>query len=325
MGTQKNKETEMKRRTLLPIGLAPFLLALQPASAGPLMDWLRERRAERNDDAAEEDGTAQDATGHRAYKPPASIRMERDLAYGSDPAQRLDVYFPSKPEKSPIVVMVHGGGWRRGDKGGTGMVGNKVQHWVSKGWTFVSVNYRLVPAVTPVVQAEDIARALAFVQSKAPNWGADPGRCVLMGHSAGAHLVSLVSSDPGIAARAGAKPWSATVAIDSAAFDVVAIMNRKHYGLYDIAFGKDTALWREASPLHRLQGKPAAPMLLVCSSKRDDSCGPAEEFARKATAFGGRVTVLPIALNHAKINSELGADRNYTASVDAFLNASGLN
>ena len=144
-----------------------------------------------------------------------------------------------------------------------------------------------------------------------------------MGHSAGAHLVALLTSDSSLGAPYGLQPWAATIAIDSAAYDVVAIMNRRHWGLYDKAFGSDPELWRAASPIHRLNGKPAAPMLLVCSSRRDDACPPAREFAEKAERMGGRARVLPVALNHAQINEQLGEGGDYTEQVNEFLRATG--
>jgi arylformamidase len=305
--------------SLAALGLAG---SVRPAAAGPVLDWLRERRAERSE--GDDDGT-EDSAGASGYAPPAGIRVDRDLAYGPDPAHRLDLYRPAQTSKAPIAVMVHGGGWRRGDKGGRGMVGNKVEHWVARGWIFVSINYRLVPAANPVEQAEDVGRALAFVQSQAPTWGGDPARCVLMGHSAGAHLVALVSADADLAYRSGAQPWRATVAIDSAALDVVSIMNRRHFSLYDKAFGSDPQFWQQASPLHRLKKKPPASLLLVCSSKRDDSCGPAQQFADKVVSLGGTARVLPVELNHAKINSDLGAQGGYTQRVDEFLKSAGVD
>lgn len=317
----------MRRDFIRRLGVLAALATVESAWGGPLLELLRERRAAKQGESSEaDDGTTSDsAAGKRSFTPPDGITVERDLAYGSDAAQKLDVYRPANAKDAPVIMMVHGGGWRRGDKGGPSMVKNKVLHWVGKGWVLVSINYRMVPAANPAEQAEDVGRALAFVQGNARRWGADPSRVVLMGHSSGAHLVTLVTADGSLATRHGAQPWAATVAIDSAAIDIEAIMNRKHYGLYDTAFGKDPSLWREASPMYRLKGKPAVPMLLVCSSKRSDSCPPARDFAAKATGFGGNVTVLPIELNHAQINDQLGTSGTYTTAVDDFLASIGLH
>jgi acetyl esterase/lipase len=249
----------------------------------------------------------------------------RDLAYGDDVHQRIDVYLPAQASgRAPVIFMVHGGGWRRGDKGMDRMVTNKMSHWVPAGVVFVSVNYRMLPEADPLQQADDVARALAFAQGKAASWGADPARFVLMGHSAGAHLVALLAADPSIAQRQGAaQPWLGTVALDSGGYDIVKVMQGRHFPLYDEAFGRDPAFWRQASPLHRLAGTPA-PMLLVCSSQRRVSCPQAQEFAARIARQGGRAQVLPQPLSHREINESLGLPGGYTDAVDAFLRGLGL-
>jgi len=292
----------------------------RPGLAGSLVDRLRERSGARR--AGLDDGTEREAAaGSFALPPGASI--ERDVAYGSDPAQRLDVYRPAGAGAAPVILYVHGGGWRRGDKAMPQMVRNKVPHWVGKGFVFVSTNYRMLPVADVVEQAEDVGRALALTQRNAAAWGGDPTRVVLMGHSAGAHLAALITADASLATRHGALPWLATIALDSAALDMQAVMQRPHYRFYDPVFGSDPGFWREASPTHRLQARPAAPMLLVCSSQRDDSVPSAREFAAKATALGGRATVLPVDLNHMQINDLLGVPGEYTEAVDSFLESVG--
>ncbi|MET1072978.1 MAG: transketolase C-terminal domain-containing protein, partial [Umezawaea sp.] len=156
-----------------------------------------------------EDGTGDTSTP--AITLPAGARLERDVAYGSDPAQRLDVYRPASIAAggAPIILFLHGGGWRRGDKGMAQMVRNKAPHWLGKGFVFASANYRMLPDANAVQQADDAARALAFIQNRAKGWGGDPARVVLVGHSAGAHLVALMTADPSIATRQGVKSWLA--------------------------------------------------------------------------------------------------------------------
>lgn len=246
---------------------------------------------------------------------PAGVRRLADLAYGSDPANRLDAYLPQHPN-GRVIVMVHGGGWRHGDKARSPVVDNKLAHWSARGDTFVSVGYRLLPQAGPLEQAADVAAALAYVQRNARAWHADPTNVVLMGHSAGAHLVALLSADPALAT--GVAPWRGTVALDSAALDVPALMRQRHPKLYDDAFGSDPADWRAASPQQRLTAA-APPMLLVCSSQRRDACPAARAFANAAHARGLRADVLPQARTHGRINAELGLPGAYTAAVDAFL------
>ncbi len=254
----------------------------------------------------------------------AGVVVAGDVAYGADTAQRLDVYRPATAPAtpSPIIVMAHGGGWRRGDKRARGVVQHKVEAWVPKGLVFVSVNYRMDPP-RPDVEADDVAAATAFVQAHAGEWGGDPARVLLMGHSAGAHLVTLVVVDHAIADAAGMKPVVGVVSLDSGSIDVVANMSRKHFGLYDIAFGTDPAYWAKVSPMHRLSSK-SAPIMVVCSKSRLDACPQGRRLAEKAAPLGGRVEVYPVDLGHGGINLELGQASAYTSAVEAFMASVGI-
>jgi len=265
------------------------------------------------------------ARGSGPFPLPPGARLEPDLPYGDDDRQRLDVYHPREATSAPLVLMVHGGGWSRGDKAHWRVVRNKVWHWVSKGCIFVSTNHRLAPAADPLAQAEDIAMALAFVQSRLRAWGGDAARLVVMGHSAGAHLAALLTADPVITVRHGAAPWLATVMLDSAAMDVERIMRAPHPPLYDLAFGDDPDYWRKSSPLQRLASTPVAPMLVICSSRRPGANLQARALAARAAQFGGRVEVLPVDLSHAEINETLGLRNGYTERVDAFLETVGVD
>ena len=293
------------------LALAAFIC--MEAGAGLLRDRIAERRAQQQDDELE--GTRPD----KAAKVPAGTRVVSDVAYGSDAAQRFDVYAPAQAGKgAPVIFLVHGGGWKHGDKTMGRVVENKVARWVPKGFVVVSTNYRMLPGTLPVDQARDVAKALATAQAKAAEWGGDRSRFILMGHSAGAHIVSLITASPTLAAEQGAAPWLGTVALDSAAFDVVQIMEGRHMRLYDPAFGTDPAYWRAASPYHVL-AKAGAPMLAVCSSRRDDSCAQARRFAGKAQPLGMRVQVLEENYSHGEINFKLGEPGAYTEAVEAFM------
>ena len=247
-----------------------------------------------------------------------AVGVVRDVAYGADPKQRFDVYIPRGARNAPVVLVVHGGGWRVGDKRSRGVVGNKVERWSRAGIIVISVNYRMLPGTDPVEQARDVARALAAAQGRLAEWGGDPGKVVLMGHSSGAHLVALLDARPSLATSLGARPWLGAVILDSAALDVVQTMTRARLPLYTRAFGADREYWREASPSHHLAAG-AKPMLLVCSSLRRDSCPAATNFAGRATSLGVRTEVVPVPKSHAAIDADLGAPGEYTEAVETFL------
>ncbi len=250
---------------------------------------------------------------------PAEVKVVRDVAYGKDEAQRMDIYIPQGVKGAPVIFMVHGGAWRIGDKTNNQVVENKLVRWGQRGFVFISTNYRMLPDADPLTQADDVARALAMTQKRAKEWGANPDKFILMGHSAGAHLVSVLNAVPERALAQGARPWLGTVSLDTAATDMVKVMQREHYRFYDKAFGDDPAYWKAASPLHILTPQ-AKPILLVCSSEREDNpCEQMREFASKARRLKVRVEVLPQAKSHRQINEELGLPGEYTEAVEAFL------
>ncbi len=301
------------------IKLFPLLLALLPVTTAP------QARAGPPREAPQKKRVAALKAGPepRAASLPAGNRMLAGLPYGSDPQQRLDVYLPKKPENSPVIFMVHGGAWMYGDKGSEKFIGHKTGRWLPKGYALVSINYRMSRSPDPLQQADDAARALAYVQARCGEWGCDPARVLLLGHSAGAHLVSLLSAAPDIASAHGALPWLGTVSLDSAMMNVPGIMEKKHYRFYDRVFGKDRKFWEAASPYHRLEKAPR-PMLLVCSANREESCPQAESFARKAVSLGGRAEVLAVKMSHGALNADLGLPGEYTAGVEAFMRSLGL-
>lgn len=263
--------------------------------------------------------TFADAAAAAANSTSNEVVVQRELAYGSDKRQTIDVYAPANAERAPVIFMVHGGGWRYGDKTNARVVENKIARWVARGFIFVSVNYRMLPELDGLQQRDDITAALAFAQQHAANWGGDAAQFILMGHSAGAHLVALINANPTIALNAGAQPWLGTVALDSGALDVPAIMQRRHLPLYDAAFGNDQQRWQLASPRHQLiRGTP--PLLAVCSTqRRDNPCQQAQVFMQDSAALDDRVVVLPQNLSHSQVNETLGLPGAYTDAVETFI------
>lgn len=285
------------------LATAMSLSAHAPADAQQLRQLLQERRGAAGDDPPL----------------PAGARVLRDVAYGSDAKQRYDVYLPSSTQRAPIVVMVHGGGWRRGSKDHPGLIPNKAAYWLPRGTVLVSIGYRLLPEARPLQQAQDVARAVAAIQRAAPEWGGDPSRMVLMGHSAGAHLVALLAAKPEMLDAAGAAHPLGAVSLDSAAMDVPEMMAIPRIPkLYHDAFGTDRDDWVAASPYHQLS-RGSLPLLAVCSTFRPDACPQARALREKAQSLGVRIEVLPEPLTHMEINRELGAPSEYTRRVAAFV------
>jgi arylformamidase len=289
------------------------------AFAGSFRDRLVEHQA-----AEEQGGSVAPATRFDGQMTlPAGAKVVRDVPYGSDRRQRFDVYIPANAKSAPVLFMVHGGAWFLGDKAERNVVANKVARWLPRGFIVVSTNYRMLPGAAPIEQARDVARALAAAQDRAASWGGDRTRFILMGHSAGAHLVALLAAAPSISAGIVSTPWLGTVALDSVALDVTKIMEARHARFYDRAFGRDPEYWKAASPFHALTS-PGRPILLVCSTRRSDSCPQASGFAAKAASLGMKAEVLKEDLSHMQVNERLGEKPGYTQAVEAFFASLGV-
>jgi acetyl esterase/lipase len=145
-----------------------------------------------------------------------------DIAYGGEKRQKLDVYVPADPNGPeatrtavrassaalrPVVVFWYGGSWQDGSKSEYRFVAAAL---AERGFIAVLPDYRLYPQVKFPDFVDDAAKAVAWVQQHAEEFGGDPRHIVLMGHSAGAHLAAFVALKPDFLIRAGGKPeWIA--------------------------------------------------------------------------------------------------------------------
>lgn len=306
----------MSCRAFSAVVLAGVLLSHE-ADAG-LLGRLLNRGDSQSEEGDDSEGNGRRSRGREIKNLPENVTAHKDIAYGDDNDQKMDVYIPSGAKNAPVMFMVHGGGWKRGDKGGQHVAGVRIERWGPKGFIFISTNYRMVPEADPLVQSEDVMRAIAFAQKHAAEWGGDPRKFVLMGHSAGAHLVAMVTSQRDKAAQFGVQPWLGSIFMDSGALDVTEIMEKRHFGLYDNAFGDDPAFWKSVSPTQLLAAK-TYPVLSICSKKHKSSCKQSHDYADKATAFGGRAEVMESSLGHGKVMGELGKDNDYTLEVEQWL------
>jgi acetyl esterase/lipase len=175
--------------------------------------------------------------------------VHRDLQYGPDPRQRLDIFAPrSTGGASPVVLFVHGGGFVQGDKGNAGdPFFNNVGAWaVRNGFIGVTMTYRLAPAHVWPAGAADVGLALEWLHKHIASHGGDAGCMVAMGHSAGAaHVAGYLAGHGGESARA---------AVAAAVF-VSGIFSLQSYtGDYDyqVYFGSDRRLDEQRSTVAAL-------------------------------------------------------------------------
>ncbi len=244
-----------------------------------------------------------------------------EMSFGSDPAQSFDLWTSVKGGKAPLVVFIHGGGWSIGDK--RSGLGEKHTHFTGIGYAFASLNYRLVPKVTPVEQAQDVAAALALLR-KQP--GIDPDRIVIMGHSAGAHLAALVGTDPRYFAGAGVPMASVrgVILLDGAGYDVAKQMAAPANlvaAMYKAAFTTDPKRQAELSPAHHAAAPNADSWLIINDADRPDSQAQSDMLAAALTKAGARAERMPLSnTSHMLLNRNVGkAGDAETARIDAFL------
>lgn len=228
----------------------------------------------------------------------------------------LDVYSPVPPIKggAPVVIMVHGGGWRAGDKASGAVGREKAAFFTSQGYVYVSVNYRLSPAVKHPAHTQDVARAVAWVAKNIKSYGGDPAKISLMGHSAGAHLAALVATDERYLAAVGESPalLNGIILLDTAGYDIARNMGelsegRLNQALYENAFGKDPAIWEEASPITYAKPGKKLPRFLVFYTDRKSSGPLSRDFAAAIRKTGAPASaVLAKGKTHSTLNHDIG-------------------
>lgn len=131
------------------------------------------------------------------------ITETRDVRYGPGDRHGLDIYAPGGQSPSPVVIFIYGGGWKDGDKADYRFVAASL---AARGYLTVVPDYRLFPAVRFPVFLQDNAAAVAWTKANIGRYGGDPGRIFLMGHSAGAYNVAMLTLDKQWLAAGGMDP-----------------------------------------------------------------------------------------------------------------------
>jgi acetyl esterase/lipase len=268
------------------------------------------------------------ACGPGATPPPPSCAgtgavAHRDLRYGATPGvaanlQSLDLYTPVRPAgcpAAPIVAYVHGGGFQVGDK--ANQLADKVALFTREGWAFASLNYRLVGnagsgatnGVYPAAE-QDVAAGIAYLANHAAQYGTDRNRIMLLGHSAGAFLVSLVSTDGSFLSGAGLglRSVRCTAPLDTT-YDIptqIAAGGQSEL-MFRAAFGDDPAVWNQASPSRNVAAGKGIPAFHIVTRGSRSRIAEAQSFGTTLRNAGVAADVqVVIGLTHEGVNEAVG-------------------
>ncbi len=140
--------------------------------------------------------TDADQRRNREFKEAESARVRAlladqsmlDVAYGPSAAERLDIFCAQQP-RAPIQIFFHGGAWKGGKKSD---VSYPAEHYVARGATYIAVNYEHVPAVSLDEHVRQARAAVAWAYTHAHEFGGDPDRIFVSGHSSGGHVCGMV-------------------------------------------------------------------------------------------------------------------------------------
>lgn len=253
----------------------------------------------------------------------------------ADPARNmLDIYLPEGPSSDPrpFVLHIHGGGWRTGDKANPSMP-DKAALFTGLGYGMVSINYRLSPMggdpnnpdrIMFPDHPDDVGEAIGWLDHNALAYGLDPDRMILMGHSAGAHLASLVSTDPRYIERYGVdrRQILGAIPLDTGAFDIEQSVEGSNPDepslLFANAFGSPrenlvTNSWETASPLTWADASDPRHLFVVqnISNRINIQLVMAIRLGQQPTS------VVAVPLDHNGVNRAVGSPTDTTQTTPA--------
>ncbi|GAB3986214.1 hypothetical protein GCM10028807_03150 [Spirosoma daeguense] len=213
---------------------------------------------------------------------PAGVRVARHIAYSTPTANRklsLDVYSPATTsgKRSPAILMIHGGGWRSGDRSHNNTLAGQL---AAQGFVAVPVEYRLSTEALYPAAVHDLKAAIRWMRANADTYGIDPKRIAVLGFSAGGQLAALIGStnkNPQFEGQGGNAKYSSEV---QAIVDIDGVLAFIHpesaegndsksisAGTYWFGYTKaeKPELWQEASALNHID-KHTPPILFINSS-----------------------------------------------------------
>jgi arylformamidase len=228
----------------------------------------------------------------------------------------LDIYAPKSAKNAPVMIMIHGGGWQGGDKSNRKLNENKIPFFNQNGFVYVSINYRLSPAIKHPGHIEDVAEAIAWVHEKINKYSGDKDKLFVMGHSSGAHLAALVAIDER-RLKVHKKDLSilkGVILLDGAGYNIPFQMKGSDSvggilgDMYLNAFTNDEKIQIDASPIFQIKkGTKIPPFLIFTAGGRRASVMQSTNLVKALIDAGGKAeTINDPSKVHATINSQFG-------------------
>ncbi len=214
------------------------------------------------------------------WQPTGAWEEHHDLAYGERPRQKLDVYRPRHAARAPVLVFFYGGSWQGGSRDLYPFLGTSL---AAQGIVTAVPDYSIFPPARFPTFLEDAARVVRFARETAAQWGGDPTRLVLMGHSAGAYIAAMLAFDPQWLRKVGLNSQTDLAGFIGLAgpYDFLPIESRT---LRTIFGGANRA---ETQPISFVTGKEAPSLLITARHDRLVSPGNSRRMAAKIHAHGG--------------------------------------
>ena len=220
------------------------------------------------------------------------IKVQKDITYiesAPHKDQKLDVYSPlNLSGKATVLIHIHGGGWRIGDKSRTEDHG---KYFAKNGIIFVTLNYRLSPKFKHPSHIEDCAAGVAWVMKNLDKIGGDKNKIFLSGHSAGAQLAALLATNAKFLSRYNLAPdlFRGVIPVDTASYDFLSNNSERIVaGMIKSAFGTDKDILREASPHQQLRSGQKYPEFHVfVTNEREKAVKNSQDFVDKIKLVGG--------------------------------------
>jgi len=199
--------------------------------------------------------------------------------------QELNIFSPRKPKAlKEVFIFIHGGNWNSGNKSTYNFLGSRMAR---KGVVTVIIDYPLSPAADYKQMAKAVATAIKWVSSTITNYGGNPDKLFVAGHSAGGGLAALVAVRTQYFDSIGiVSPVKGVILIDAAGLDMYDYLKEGQYGpgnTYLKTFTSKPAVWKEASPLYHVH-KGMPPMLIYVGEKTYPSIIKSNQVFAKALA-----------------------------------------